>query len=69
MSCIECIHHNKETWVTCKAFKDGIPFDILSGNVIHNKLFRGDKGIRYEPIVKIGKDQAAINAGHTNERK
>jgi len=51
-SCIECKYHNKKQWVTCNAFPDGIPFDILNGEFDHNKKHDGDNGIQFEPIKK-----------------
>ena len=34
----------------CKAFLDGIPNEILSGGNDHKEPFKGDNGIRFEPI-------------------
>ena len=34
----------------CKAFPDGIPEKILTGEHDHTKPFKGDNGIRFEPI-------------------
>ena len=57
-SCIECKYHNKKQWVTCNAFPDGIPFDILNGEFDHNKKHDGDHGIQFEPIEKDTKPNA-----------
>lgn len=37
----------------CKAFKGEIPNEILSGKNDHTKPFKGDNGIRFEPIKEI----------------
>ena len=34
----------------CKAFPDGIPEKIASGEVGHTEPYPGDNGIQYEPI-------------------
>ena len=36
--------------LTCKAFPNGIPAEIVSGRVEHTRPHSGDKGIRFEPI-------------------
>jgi len=38
--------------VVCKAFPEIIPFEIAYGNNDHTKPFKGDNGIRFEPIKK-----------------
>ena len=35
---------------TCLAYPDKIPKKIWEGENDHTKKYRGDKGIRYEPI-------------------
>jgi len=48
--CADCKHVFDRPGVACKAFPDGIPFAIQSGQVDHRKPYKGDNGIRFEPI-------------------
>ena len=51
LSCWDCIHVNKKEIGKCKAFPDGIPFEILSGEVSHDKpLPNQNNNIVFEPI-------------------
>ncbi len=34
----------------CRAFKNGIPIKIVTGQFDHTKPFKNDNGIRYDPI-------------------
>ena len=36
----------------CKAFKKGVPFAIISGEVDHRTPYEGDHGITFEAIDK-----------------
>ena len=36
--------------LSCKAFPDGIPTEILTGENDHTKPYKGDNGIQFEPI-------------------
>ena len=47
-SCIDCIHFNRKTWNSCKAFPKGIPPDIVMGYFEHTKPHKGDNGIQFE---------------------
>lgn len=44
--CHTCIHWNGD--LTCSAFQEGIPLEILTGDVDHTKPYQGDGGILYE---------------------
>ena len=44
--CISCKHYQGA--LTCTAFPEGIPFEILSGEHDHAEAYPGDGGIRYE---------------------
>jgi hypothetical protein len=50
--CFSCKHLNvlNVDTFTCKAFKDGIPIQIINGENNHNKPFKGDNDIQFEPI-------------------
>jgi hypothetical protein len=48
--CVFCKNYNSE--LKCKAFPDGIPEEILTGEHDHTEPFEGDNGIRFEPIDK-----------------
>jgi hypothetical protein len=49
--CIRCKHFKvarEELKFVCDAFPKGIPYIFMSGKYIHDKPFRGDKGIQFE---------------------
>jgi hypothetical protein len=48
IQCIRC--RNLNDYLKCKAFPKGIPEEILTGEHDHIKPFKGDGGIRFEPI-------------------
>lgn len=37
---------------TCEAFPDGIPKEIIVGDVMHTQPYPGDRGIIFKRIVK-----------------
>jgi hypothetical protein len=47
VQCLSCKHFGKQP-ITCAAFPEGIPEEIVSGEFDHNNAFEGDGGIRYE---------------------
>lgn len=48
--CVHCRHKKKDN--ICTAFSEGIPDKIMSNRHDHRKPFKGDNGIRFEPITK-----------------
>lgn len=49
--CIFCRHYRKGAeGPTCSAFPDGIPAVMLRNDHDHREPYRGDNGIRFEPI-------------------
>lgn len=49
--CSVCKHFNIKTeGNTCKAFPDGIPDEIWTGENDHTKPYKGDHGIQFEHI-------------------
>ena len=54
--CVDCIHFNKHDYskLSCAAFPDGIPEDILSGDFDHTKKHTDqDNDIIYEPLKEV----------------
>ena len=52
--CLFCIHfcQNTDVDLGCTAFPDGIPKQIISGQIGHQKPYPGDHGILYAPKTK-----------------
>lgn len=46
--CMFCKHHHGD--LTCDAFPDGIPEDILLNEFDHVESYDGDNGIQFEAI-------------------
>ena len=51
VKCEECKHirYDKD-YPTCDAFPEGIPIDIFSGEVSHDKSYDGDNGVHFESV-------------------
>ena len=46
--CHKCKH--RVDVMTCDAFPQGIPVEILAGEIDHTKPYEGDNGIQFEPV-------------------
>ena len=44
--CPMCAHYQGGS--TCQAFPQGIPDEILRGNIPHNKPYQGDNGVLFQ---------------------
>ncbi len=58
--CVICKHMRtvvKNGKMTCDAFPDGIPDEILTAKVDHYKPYPGDHGIQFEPRERINPTQ------------
>lgn len=42
--------YGKAARIKCEAFKDGVPYEILTGEHDHTKPYKGDNGIQFEAI-------------------
>ena len=49
--CTRCKHLKNGRLRNCRAFKE-IPMEIWEGKNNHRKPYKGDNGIRFEPIEK-----------------
>jgi len=49
--CQACRHYHSGTTLSCAAYPDGIPGDILSGNIRHVIPCSGDHGIQFGKLV------------------
>lgn len=55
--CPGCVHRHEILGLrppTCDAFPDGIPRKIYIDGADHRKPFKGDGGVRFEPIPLVG---------------
>jgi hypothetical protein len=48
--CTNCEHFRYERGIACRAFRQGIPQQIQSGEVSHLEPLPGDRGFQYEPM-------------------
>lgn len=46
--CHQCVHQYKSNPFLCSAFPEGIPKEILVGDVAHTTPYPGDRGIQYK---------------------
>ena len=49
-SCLNCKNYDQDSFGNCKAYPDGIPFEIISGELSHLVNQPNDSGIKFEPI-------------------
>ena len=54
--CWRCRHYQGQ--LECEAFPRGIPGAILDGEHDHTGAYRGDHGVRYQPMVAKAHDEA-----------
>jgi hypothetical protein len=47
-NCFRCKHLGEDE-ISCQAFPNVIPRDILMARVEHDKPYKGDNGIQFEP--------------------
>lgn len=50
--CYGCAHFmsNNLEGLTCDAYPDGIPIEIITGENDHREPYSGDHGIQFEPL-------------------
>jgi len=46
--CLYCVHLSEKKFLTCKAFPEGIPHEILSSDFNHINKHPKDNGIQFE---------------------
>lgn len=44
IQCSDCAHQISGTEAKCKAFPDGIPKDVIVGNIRHDRILPGQTG-------------------------
>lgn len=50
MECVRFHRDRKEMGLTCDAFPDGIPREIIMGDSDHREPVEGDHGLQFEPL-------------------
>jgi hypothetical protein len=50
IQCQKCVWRFRGT-LTCAAFPDGIPEEVLEGKIDHSKPYKGDHGFQYQPLI------------------
>jgi len=63
--CWKCKHYRED--VTCAAFPEGIPAEILESEADHRRPYAGDHGIHFEPLPEKNGDQSRILTPSTVE--
>lgn len=64
-SCMNCANLNRSgPYLSCKAFPNGIPLDIQSGETPHINPIEGDNGIQWEaaPDAPTGPGLPSVDA-------
>ena len=54
--CWKCKHYRDD--VTCAAFPQGIPAEILDSEADHREPYPGDQGMRFEPRNELSDAEA-----------
>lgn len=52
VNCLSCAHFSRSKYGTCKAFPEGIPHLVQSGEVSHLVNIEGDNGIKFKLVEK-----------------
>jgi hypothetical protein len=60
IDCPICKNYIRGVGGKCKAFPDGIPEAILSGDEVHTEPYPGDNGIQFEPSDKALADPRSL---------
>lgn len=59
--CLGCRHLSDDRNWICKAFRQGIPDDILTEEHNHRTPYPGDNGIMFEPVDGLDSDRVMKN--------
>ena len=62
-ACAYCLHRRRD--ITCDAFPDGIPDEILDMEDDHLESFEGDNGIQFEPRPSVVLPKRLQSKGET----
>lgn len=69
IGCGHCKYFNRNTLISCKAYPDIIPHEIISGEVDHTKPYKNDNGIRFEYHNDINTNKIEIDANTLNKKE